>query len=365
MDLHRERILELEGLRGLAALLVVFFHIPPWHAFRDINLISNSYLMVDLFFVLSGFVIFRAYGDKITSGRELLRFQFLRFARLYPVHLLFLFLFFLIEVAKYFAETRFSIGSPNSAAFEVNNVKALWQQLVLLQAIWPADHPNTFNAPAWSISVEFYIYLLFGIVTLLCGRAKSLVFALLALTALVLLMSRAHFESAFMSRGIAGFFIGCLTALLMGRCQRALPAVLSLVVFTLLVLFLLFKDDSRQDVLIYGVSAALVATLVLTRNGILNKFLNRPLLTWLGSLSYSLYMSHLAVIWSVNQFIRFVLVRPELIGVDGISVPQLSSTEMLLACVAVLTLALTVSAGVYRFVEVPLRDGARAWISRR
>ncbi len=85
------KIEELESIRGLAALLIVFHHIPKWNPILDTKIINNGYLMVELFFVLSGFVIFSAYANKIGDKRDLLRFQFLRFGRLYPVHLLFLF----------------------------------------------------------------------------------------------------------------------------------------------------------------------------------------------------------------------------------------------------------------------------------
>ena len=68
---HRQKINELESLRGLAALLVVFFHVPKWNSALNVGIINNGYLMVELFFVLSGFVIFNSYGDNIKSTRDL------------------------------------------------------------------------------------------------------------------------------------------------------------------------------------------------------------------------------------------------------------------------------------------------------
>lgn len=59
------KIHELESIRGIAALLIVVHHIPSWNAlFYDITIIKNASLMVELFFVLSGFVIFKAYSEK-------------------------------------------------------------------------------------------------------------------------------------------------------------------------------------------------------------------------------------------------------------------------------------------------------------
>ena len=63
----QNKIEELESLRGIAAFLIVLFHIPKWNVIIDINLIRNGYLMVQLFFVLSGYVIYNAYSTKIKT----------------------------------------------------------------------------------------------------------------------------------------------------------------------------------------------------------------------------------------------------------------------------------------------------------
>lgn len=358
------RIQELESVRGLAALFVVCYHIPPWHALRDIAVVNNSYLMVDLFFVLSGFVIFIAYHDRIASPRDLMRFQFLRFARLYPVHLLFLAVFVLLEAAQYLAESKLGLESPNSEAFRENGPAAFIQQLFLLQALWPAEHATSFNAPAWSVSVEFYLYLLFGLITLLGGRRRDIVFMVLAFVALVML-SGMSFETAYLLRGLAGFFSGCVVANVVGRWQGepsriAVPDWASPLAIAVLFLFLLFKTDARLDPLIYLLSAGLVASLALGREGWLTRMLAHKPLVWLGTISYSIYMSHLAVIWGVNQFIRFVLQRPEHVGSNGISVPQLAADEMVLATAVVLIVVVLTSAVVYRTVEAPWRRRSRS-----
>src|SRR5580700_3165978 len=104
---ERPKIQELESIRGLAAMLVVFYHTPRWNPLCNIGIFNNGYIMVDLFFVLSGFVIYSAYAQKINSRPDLGRFQFLRFGRLYPVHITFLFVFLAIELAKYAAKLKY------------------------------------------------------------------------------------------------------------------------------------------------------------------------------------------------------------------------------------------------------------------
>lgn len=79
------RYVFLDGIRGIAAIFVVLFHTS---AFLKPYLV-HSYLAVDLFFILSGFVIAHAYDNRLTSG-EISFAKFIRFrlTRLYPIYIL-------------------------------------------------------------------------------------------------------------------------------------------------------------------------------------------------------------------------------------------------------------------------------------
>jgi peptidoglycan/LPS O-acetylase OafA/YrhL len=118
--------------------------------------------MVHLFFVLSGFVIFNAYAEKITTKKELFRFQLLRFGRLYPVHLLFLFVFLGIEIAKYIASTKLGINSPNTIPFEINNFSAFVKNIFLISSVLTKS--ITYIQPTCLVYKRRVLYL-FGI----CG----------------------------------------------------------------------------------------------------------------------------------------------------------------------------------------------------
>jgi peptidoglycan/LPS O-acetylase OafA/YrhL len=354
------KINELESLRGLAALLVVFFHIPKWNSSLNVGIINNGYLMVQLFFVLSGFVIFNAYGNNIKSTRDLVRFQFLRFGRLYPVHILFVLVFLLIEVAKYIAQTRAGTVIPNSQPFRENNFTALIQHIFLVQAIGPTGNRNTFNVPSWSISVEFYTYLIFGCVVLLSGKgSRTFIFLVIAIASVVLLASAATFGFEDILNGLGGFFIGCLTAVSVKNKTLKVSRVASLILFFAIIAFLQFKTSKTYDVAIYFLTAGLIGTLVLQKNGLLNSVLRLGIFTWLGAISYSLYMAHSAVEWVANQFFRVVLKVPEVIAVTGRSIPQLSGISALLGVSFIVILSFVVSLLVYRFVEKPWRARSR------
>jgi peptidoglycan/LPS O-acetylase OafA/YrhL len=351
------KIEELESIRGLAAFLIVFYHFPEWNPILDIGLVNNSYLMVDLFFVLSGFVIFNAYAEKITTKKELFRFQLLRFGRLYPVHLLFLFVFLGIEIAKYIASTKFGINSPNTIPFEINNFSAFVKNIFLISSVLP-NQLLTYNQPAWSISVEFYTYLVFAAYILFIKKSNVMFFVALSFISLLMLITKNTFGFDNMLRCFGGFFIGCLTAKFTKGIKKNLPNFYSVIAFFTIISFLQLKTTKDFDLLIYLLTAALIATLVLSKNGILKTILRFRFLTWLGAVSYSVYMSHGAILWVVNQVIRVVLKKPEL-AVDGFSTPQLSQPEALFACVVVVSVVLIVSAFVYNFIEKPMREKSR------
>ena len=81
------RYVALDGLRGAAALLIVLYHV-RWTSHLSGSLfVKNSYLAVDLFFILSGFVISWAYRERVKSPSDAARFLIVRLFRVYPLHL--------------------------------------------------------------------------------------------------------------------------------------------------------------------------------------------------------------------------------------------------------------------------------------
>ena len=353
------KVQELESIRGLAALLVVILHMSQWNSsFYNCGIIRNGYLMVELFFVLSGYVIYYSYSAKITNGKQLLRFQFLRFGRLYPVHLLFLSIFVVIVMAKYVAN-KFGVVSPNTQLYSTSDIlPALIENIFLVQAIGPTGHALMFNAPSWSISVEFYTYLLFAVVVLFFKKLKDIIFSALFLISILLLINQSTFGFDALLNCYTGFFLGCLTAKLKETTKINVPSIFSIVSFVGLLIFLSIKPKFEFDYLTYFFTAALIFTLVSSSKGILKRLLNVKALTWLGTISYSVYMSHFAIVWMANQFFRFVLKKPQGI-IDGVNVPQLSFLEAVIACFLIVSIVLIVSNLVYEYIEKPLRLKSR------
>jgi len=97
------KFLCLDSFRGLAACLVAVAHF-------DVNsvnsiiygnkILGSGILYVDLFFVISGFVIFVNYDTRLRNGYGLMRFMLLRFGRLWPLHMFILLLFVTPEILR-------------------------------------------------------------------------------------------------------------------------------------------------------------------------------------------------------------------------------------------------------------------------
>ena len=156
-------IYSLETLRGLAAVAVAFYHFPS----DSLLFIQEGHMAVYLFFSLSGFVITLNYFKKINNFNSLIYFQKKRFFRLYPVHIFVLLVVLLIQCLKYIL---IELGLPaGSEAFSGNpdmeKAGTSWYSLrdfilhiFLLQAITEYGYFLSWNAAAWTISVEFYTY---------------------------------------------------------------------------------------------------------------------------------------------------------------------------------------------------------------
>src|SRR5258708_26387972 len=100
MEVSRHRFEVLDSWRGLSATLVALFHLQAHSHFYELSLLRHSYLFVDFFFVLSGFVITANYRTRLVSGFSFWHFMLLRFGRLYPLHFATFVAFILLESVR-------------------------------------------------------------------------------------------------------------------------------------------------------------------------------------------------------------------------------------------------------------------------
>src|ERR1700761_7501775 len=100
------RFRALDSWRGIAALLVALFHLNLVSPIYSLDFVRNGYLFVDFFFVLSGFVITHGYADRLGTLQGVGAFAFKRFRRLWPLHVIVLAMFVLVESTKAIAAAR-------------------------------------------------------------------------------------------------------------------------------------------------------------------------------------------------------------------------------------------------------------------
>ena len=159
----------LDGLRIVAACAVVVLHYSDY--FKDqhfgrfmIDHTRHFNLFVDLFFVVSGFVIARQYLDRVGDAASTGRFLWRRIARIYPLHLATLAFYVVIALALHSGLAR----TDNPARYPLSDLPA---QLLLLHAF--DGERLTFNFPSWSLSAEMFCYLLFPLVAAIAARREG------------------------------------------------------------------------------------------------------------------------------------------------------------------------------------------------
>jgi peptidoglycan/LPS O-acetylase OafA/YrhL len=352
----RRELLALTGLRAWAALWVVAHHhslfvtdvfSPTW-----LGILDRGYLGVDVFFTLSGFVLAYNYGGRIRSAVDHVRFVALRIARLYPLHLATLAI--VVLVARTAGLTGLEVRSPGDYALDRN----LFLHLLMLHG-WGLGEGLRFNRPSWSISAEFFAYLLFPLAWALAIRfrkplaaAAAALAASLATVACLRALGHAslHVPTGHVLVRVSGEFLaGCLAF----RCLSLLGgATLAAGPTTLLVLgVLVLAASPLAEPWMAPASAVLVALLAAGRGPALRLFVARPVV-FLGRISYSIYLTHMLVMSALQR----VLPSRRLAELDA---PAAAGVLALHAVAIVAFAALT-----YYAIERPARDALRARIRR-
>ncbi|MEM5312020.1 acyltransferase [Paraburkholderia sp. JHI869] len=294
-------IKSLEGLRGVAAVLVVLHHMfysPPNRLF------ANGYLAVDLFFVLSGFIICRTYADELTDGVQIAAFVLRRFGRLWPVYAI----TGVIAVAASFAFHLPTLGDAFS-------IISLTQGLGLFS-------PSTVGGVSWSASDEFYVYLLFAALCFTFRRkSRNAAFLGLAFVGYVAAVDVSLHHSCLQRGGclgsltgsygwircVVGFCIGALLCEVRGRLSiLANSKAAQLISFATTLSLVLFADQLPGAAFAAPLVFALLVATLADDSGPIASFFQNRLAQYLGRISYPLYLSHgamffplVAVTWGV------------------------------------------------------------------
>jgi peptidoglycan/LPS O-acetylase OafA/YrhL len=300
-----DQLPSLTALRGVAAFWVVIYHYSV-QCFSSLDvteythIFHKGYLAVDMFFMLSGFVLTHVYHRKFlddVSGNYR-GFVVARIARIYPLHLLILILFVATALAASWSGD-FSIRSLEKIPVQGSeSVAAFFANIFLVQGMDAGK--LSWNYPSWSISVEFMAYLLFPFVLPLIWRASAsaklmLAVLLVGLLGLFAYIAQDNFDQwdgpIALLRCVPEFLLGTLLYCAFRSAPRDIGIERDGTVFGIILITLGFLHFGAPDLLVTLLFALLILAAV--RNaGRFAEWANTRPLVWLGDISFSIYLIH-------------------------------------------------------------------------
>lgn len=334
----KDRYHTLDALRGAAAILVVLRHCGDF--WGDVAF-TFSYLAVDFFFLLSGFILGGAYERKLQEGMSVIAFVRLRAARLHPIYIVSLIIALLLNAARIYIYQK-SGGDPGNFSDFPSLLLFFITGILLLPVAGPAGI-FPLNFPAWSLFFEFYGNIVYGVLVKWLTTLRLLLIVAVSAVALGIMAWQSGtggIDSGYtldtLPFGLLRFALSFSGGILLRRLfdargqvrNRNAPAAVA--VFAIFSGMLVFPDLGLSGNLLYVLVAVLIAFPLIIYAGA--KVEPGPVIgavfSFLGLISYPVYIFHLLVI----PVVRLVLRK---IGFPYEAYTPYSGMALLLACVFV------------------------------
>jgi len=301
----------LDGFRGILALCVAIYHTIWLTNINGWDFFNNGAVIIDLFFVFSGFLMYCLYQDKLGTLKESKTFLKRRFARLYPIHL------FMTLVFVAYAVLRIVMHKIGMSEYEVGEILpfhpgaqdefySLFTHLTLTHSMGLNDS-LTFNPPSWTISVEFFAYFTFAALLMWLPPRKAWHFVGIAMLIGVIFIGLSRikpnmditYDLAFW-RCLGGFYTGVIGAWVYSMSKARLSAlstgtwtVIEIFVLSLSLAFVIYCPGKLQF-FVAPVAFLFVLAFAFDK-GLLSKFMSQKIFRYLGKISYSVYMIHVII----------------------------------------------------------------------
>lgn len=281
-ELPRGRMVSLDGLRGVAAIMVMLFHLGLW---MHINLLPNAYLSVDFFFMLSGFVVSQAYFRQISTG-SWRSFLWRRLVRLWPMMAVGVILGSVIRLHYGMGFGVLALAFP-LALMAVPNIFAGPAALFAL------------NPPEWSLSCELLANITHGAL-----RFGAAWIGIVVVAFLMLLVADLRFGTLAFGNALYSFPLGIVSAVFAYGAGIGLQRVRVSFMLPFPISGALLVGGIAAPKVIPGqemiILTALFPLLIAGASNARSDGFARSL-TVLGALSYPLYMTHEPVIMAVAK----------------------------------------------------------------
>ena len=320
--------------------MVMFFHYRQ-NMLPDIIynnfFIRESYLFVDFFFVLSGYVIALNYNIMVGSN-VLIKYLKKRIFRLYPLLLYTTLLFFsyylMLKLMRIYFLDLFIFSGPDLINLN-DTCRDLIDTIFLTNSTPFLGSTMGVNIPTWSISSEFISYIIYGLIVFaFVGRARNLLLLSTVIGALLYSYYQADlfpFNGDFgFVRGLVAFNLGYFVWYLANKNIK-IPNIVE--IFIPVLLFILFyclnfysfnQPETKQLLGIFVVPLFFSFSILsfIKTEGLVSKLLNLKIFQFLGDISYSIYLNHYLIILvfpniifsfsdlpqsSLNQVLVFIL----------------------------------------------------------
>jgi len=339
----RDRVEQLDGLRGIFSILVIAHH---HNAFRESIFYNNFFvlnasLFVDFFFVLSGFVIAMNYIEKIHTAQDFAVFIKKRFIRLYP-------LLFYTEVLFIIA----NLFGDQSSLKNATNLSLIYylrsglDTLTFMGSTPVLGDWMGINYPAWSISAEMISYVVFGIVLLIMPLKKYLAFLLLSIACIAFIIFKNDYMLVYdygFVRGLLCFCVGIFTfAFLKNRAFKLTYLEIPFLILLVAAMYVTHHYEWNLLRLIFPILFSAGIIIFANSSGIVTRLLSSSPFQYLGKISYSIYLNHAIVLIFVNICIFRVL--------------KAEPTESMIALSLITSISLTIlySHFTYEWIEMRL-----------
>jgi len=298
---------EIDGLRAIAIIPVVLFHIGcPWF--------QGGYLGVDVFFVISGFLITSLIIKDHDRGQfEFMRFWLRRIRRIFPALVVMLVLTSLAGKFLFAGSDLYSLGTTGLAALLSFANVVLWK---LTGGYWGPTAESLPLLHTWSLSVEEQFYFLYPFLLIFLSRFSkkrvfNIIFALALISYIAYLYGSVHYRSAtfyLLPTRVWELASGCLLAAAQWKGSRkpggnSIGAIAGLATIIISYCFLSIDISFPGAATFIVVGSLMVIAFATNQHGLAHRLLAAPPMVFVGKISYSLYLWHWPIlVMTRNQF---------------------------------------------------------------